>query len=76
MKIRKTILLGTAVLCSFLFYGCGNSDANRYVVVSTGGSDGQLPVVLDTKTREIYVITVWDSKSPDIVKKSLDDATK
>lgn len=76
MKINKSILLVTVVLCSFLFYGCSNSDSNRYVVVSTGGNDGQFPVVLDTKTREIFVITVWDSKAPDIVKKSLDAATK
>lgn len=76
MKISKSILFVTAILCTFLFSGCSSSDSNRYVVVSTGGNDGQFPVVLDTKTREIFVITVWDSKAPDIVKKSLDAATK
>lgn len=76
MKTNKFILLiiiaSTLLLCS-----CSNSNSNRYVVVSTGGNEGQFPVVLDTKTREIFVIVIeGTNRSPNIIKKSLDAATK
>ena len=76
MKSNKLLLFFALTVCSLLFYSCTNSDTNRYVVISTGGSDGQYPVFLDTKTREVYVITIGDSKIYKIAKKSLDEATK
>lgn len=76
MKISKTVLFVALTLSSFLFSGCNNSETNRYVVISTGGNDGQYPVFIDTKTREIYVVTIGESNIYKLVKKPLDEATK
>ena len=45
-------------------------------MISSGGSEGQLPVLLDTKTKDIYVFKLYDGSPPDIYKKSLDAIEK
>ena len=76
-KTRSHLWLITLFISTILF-SCkeSNVDANRYVVISTGGSEGQLPVLLDTKTKDIYVIKLYDGSPPDIYKKSLDAIEK
>ena len=78
MKKIKSLLWLITLFISTILFSCkeSNVDANRYVVISTGGNEGQLPVFLDTKTKDIYVIKLWDGSPPDIYKKSLNAVEK
>jgi len=78
MKKTKLLLWLITLFISTILFSCkeSNVDTNRYVVISTGGNEGQLPVLLDTKTKEVYVFKIWDDSPPDIYKKSLDKTEK
>ena len=69
MFFKPIILL---FITSIMFFSCTKSSAekNRYIVLS----HGELPVILDTETKEVYVISPYDGESPDIYKGSLTTA--
>ena len=73
-KLSKTLQLLLVFSFALIFIGCADSDENRYIVISTGGNDGQFPVFLDTKTRELFMVTVINDESMHVNKKSIDDA--
>lgn len=69
--MKKNII---AILFILTFCGCNtNDDSNRYIVISTGGTDGMAPAILDTKTKIVYSF-YNQMNSMEIFKKSLDDA--
>jgi len=67
----KGIVLTTLVSCAVI--SCTTQPTeSRYVVLS----NGELPVFLDTKTNEVYVVQPFHDGKPIIYKKSLSDTEK
>ena len=71
----KKSIITVVVFCIFTFFGCSpNNETNRYIVISTGCTDGTPSSILDTKTREVYSINLYKGGPISIYKKTLDDA--
>lgn len=60
------------VLFTVIFLSSCTNNQPRYIVIGTG----DIPTILDTKTREVFSIQTLNSHSPLIYKTSLDDADK
>ena len=65
----KKVHLATAfIVLAFTFASCTN-ESNRYVVLQ----NNEFPTVLDTKTKDVYVIINYADRKPKIFKGNLAD---
>lgn len=72
--MKKTIckLLAFIAIISAVLTACSAENKSRYMKLG----DGNLPVILDTKTNEVYVIVPATDGAPIIYKKALSQFEK